>query len=126
MKRIVRADVVRFVEENGATTAEMTERPGEKGVYNVQLRGSVNNECAFDVADELFSLYAAGKGIVIDMNDVAYLSSAFMEQLIRLQIKLEQTDYETMPIQNLPLKIFESLRDQGFITSLDYEMKEGE
>ena len=68
--------------------------------------------------------FSADVGIILDMNDTVYISDAFANLLIQLQIRLENTDYESLPIQNMPKTVYQDLKDHGYIASLDYELKE--
>ena len=124
MKRIVNGNSLRFVDDNGGTVAELVENRAENNVWLVHLKGSISNDCAYDVSDELFALISVENGIILDMSETTYVSSTFAEMLVQLQIKMENTDFESMPIQNMPSEIFRSLKERGCITSLDYELKE--
>ncbi len=124
MKRIVMGDSLQFMDDNGQAVVEVIEKKLENNVWLVHLKGTITNELAYDVADELFALISVKNGIVLDMSETSYVSSAFAEMLVQLQIKMENTDYESMPIQNMPSEIFRSLKERGCITSLDYELKE--
>lgn len=124
MNRIVNGNSLRFVDDNGGTVAELVENRAENNVWLVHLKGSISNDCAYDVSDELFALISVENGIILDMSETTYVSSTFAEMLVQLQIKMENTDFESMPIQNMPSEIFRSLKERGCITSLDYELKE--
>ena len=124
MNRIVNDNSLRFVDDNGTTVAELVENRAENNVWLVHLKGSICNDCAYDVSDELFALISVENGIILDMSETTYVSSTFAEMLVQLQIKMENTDFESMPIQNMPSEIFRSLKEKGCITSLDYELKE--
>ena len=124
MKRTVTADSLQFMDPDGNTVAELAEKKLEDDVWMIQLKGSIGNDCAYDVSDELFALISAGNGIILDMSETTYVSSSFAELLVQLQIRMENTEYESMPIQNMPKQIFRSLQERGCITSLDYELKE--
>ena len=124
MNRIVNDGSLRFVDDNGSTIAELVENRAENNVWLVHLKGSISNDCAYDISDELFALISVENGIILDMSETTYVSSTFAEMLVQLQIKMENTDFESMPIQNMPSEIFRSLKERGCITSLDYELKE--
>ena len=124
MKRIISSDTLRLLDGSGKAVAELMEQKKENNVWLVRLKGSVSSDCAYDVADELFALISVGNGIILDMSDTAYISDTFAEMLVQLQIKAENTDFESMPIQNMPSEIYQSLKKRGCITSLDYELKE--
>ena len=124
MNKIVNDNSLRFVDDNGSTVAELVENRAENNIWLVYLKGSISNDCAYDVSDELFALISVENGIILDMSETTYVSSTFAEMLVQLQIKMENTDFETMPIQNMPSVIFRSLKERGCITSLDYELKE--
>ena len=124
MKRIVTGDSLKFLDDRGNAVAELVEQRMENNVWSMQLKGSISNDCAYDVSDELFALISADNGIILDMSDTTYVSNTFAEMLVQLQIKAENTDFESIPIQNMPLEIFRSLKERGCITSLDYELKE--
>lgn len=125
MKRIVQGDTLSLADGDGTVAAQVYEKLEENGICVVSLSGSINNEGAYDVGDELMALASAGKGIVLDMSGLTYLSNALAELLVRMQIRMEQTEYETMLIRNMPAEIYQMLKKQGCITSLDYELKEG-
>lgn len=124
MRKNIRHDGISFTDDSGKTIASISEHAKEEKVWRIKLNGSVNNDCAYDIADELFALISVGNGIILDMSDTVYLSSTFAEQLVQLQIHMENTDFESMPIINMPAEVFQTLKTQGCITSLDYELKE--
>lgn len=124
MKRRVNGDSLQFIDDNGNVVAELVEIRTEKNVWMIHLKGSVSNDCAYDVSDELFALISVENGIILDMSETTYVSSTFAEMLVQLQIKMENTEFESMPIQNMPPEVFRSLKERGCITSLDYELKE--
>ena len=62
--------------------------------------------------------------IILDMSDTTYVSNTFAEMMVQLQIRMERTEFESMPIQNMPQEIYRFLKERGCITSLDYELKE--
>ena len=124
MKRIVTGDSLKFVDDGGKEIAELEEQKKEKDVWLIRLKGSISNDCAYDAADELFALISVGNGIILDMADTAYISDTFSERLVQLQIEMEGTEFESMPIQNMPQAIYRSLKELGRIASLDYELKE--
>ncbi len=124
MQRIVTKNSLQFADDNGNAFAELVEEKTDSDVWRIHIKGSINNDCAYDVSDELFALVSTGNGIILDMSETAYISSTFAEMLVQLQIKLENTGFESMPIENMPSEIFRSLKERGCITSLDYELKE--
>ena len=124
MKKIIRDDGISFIEDGGKTIVSISEQAKEKNVWEIKLSGSVSNDCAYDIADELFAIISVGNGIILDIGEAVYLSSTFAEQLVQLQIRMEKTDFESMPIINMPTSILKVLKSQGCITSLDYELKE--
>ena len=124
MKRMVRGDSLRFLDDNGNTVAELVEKKADNNTWIISIRGSVSNDCAYDISDELFAVISAGRGIILDMGETTYVSSTFAEMLVQLQIRMESTDFESMPIRNMPSGVFQSLKERGCITSLDYELKE--
>ena len=124
MKRNVSGDTLSFLDDGGKTTAELTEQKKEDNVWLVRLKGSIGNDCAYDVADELLAIASVGNGIILDMSDTTYVSNTFAEMLVQLQIRMERTEFESMPIQNMPQEIYRFLKERGCITSLDYELKE--
>ena len=124
MKRIVSENTLTFLNDSGNIVAELIEEKKEDDVWLVYLKGSVGNDCAYDIADELFALISVDAGIILDMSDTDYVSDTFADLLIQLQIRLEKTDYESLPIQNMPKAVYQSLKDHSYITSLDYELKE--
>ncbi len=124
MKRNVSGDSLGFLDDSGNTAAELTEQKKEDNVWLIKLKGSIGNDCAYDVADELFAIASVGNGIILDMSDTTYVSNTFAEMMVQLQIRMERTEFESMPIQNMPQDIFRFLKERGCITSLDYELKE--
>ena len=124
MKGNVSGDTLSFLDDGGKTTAELTEQKKEDNVWLVRLKGSIGNDCAYDVADELLAIASVGNGIILDMSDTTYVSNTFAEMLVQLQIRMERTEFESMPIQNMPQEIYRFLKERGCITSLDYELKE--
>lgn len=124
MKRIVNGDSLQFKDEKDNIVAELIEKRTGKDIWSVYIKGTINNDCAYDISDELFALISAENGIILDMSETTYVSSTFAEMLVQLQIKMENTDFESMPIQNMPPEIFRSLKEKGCIMSLDYELKE--
>ena len=124
MRKCIRHDGMVFTDDDERIIVSISEQAKEENVWRIKLSGSITNDCAYDIADELFALISVGNGIILDMNDTVYLSNTFAEQLVQLQIRLENTDFESMPIINMPAEIFKSLKKQGCITSLDYELKE--
>lgn len=124
MRRVVNNNVLKFIDENGNAVVELVENKTDNDVWLIQIKGSISNDCAYDVSDELFAIISIGQGIILDLSETTYISSTFAEMLVQLQIKLESTDFESMPIQNMPPEIFRSLKERGCITSLDYELKE--
>ena len=122
MTRTVAGNALIFRSENGNTTKMIEEK--KDNVWLIQLQGSIGNDCAYDIADELFALISVNQGVVLDMNDTTYISSTFAELMVQLQIRMEKTDFDTMPIKNMPKPIFQSLKEMGCIYSLDYELKE--
>ena len=124
MKRIANEDSLQLMDDRGNTVAEMVEKKKEDNLLLVYLKGALGNECAYDVSDELLALISVGNGIILDMSETTYISSTFAEMLVQLQIKMENTDFESMPIQNMPAEIYHSLKANGCIASLDYELKE--
>lgn len=124
MKRVVNSNGLKFLDENGNAVVELIENKKDNEVWLIQVKGSISNECAYDVSDELFAIISVGQGIILDLGETTYVSSSFAEMLVQLQIKLENTAFESMPIQNMPPEIFRSLKERGCITSLDYELKE--
>ncbi len=124
MKRNVSGDTLSFLDDGGKTTAELTEQKKEDNVWLVRVEGSIGNDCAYDVADELLAIASVGNGIILDMSDTTYVSNTFAEMLVQLQIRMERTEFESMPIQNMPQEIYRFLKERGCITSLDYELKE--
>ena len=124
MKRIAEGGALKFLDDRGNTAAELLEEKKDSNVWQITLKGSIGNDCAYDVADELFALISTGNGVILDMTDTTYISNTFAELLVQLQIRMEDTDFESMPIQNMPQEIYHSLKERGCITSLDYELKE--
>ena len=124
MKRSVKGSAVSFTDDIGKLIAQLTEEKKEDKVWQARLSGSVTNECANDIADELYAIISVNNGIILDMSDTQYVSSTFAELLVQLQVRMEKTEFESMPIQNMPVEIYRSLKEGGCITSLDYELKE--
>ena len=124
MKRNVSGDTLSFLDDSGNTAAELTEQKKEDNVWLIKIKGSIGNDCAYDVADELLAIASVGNGIILDMSDTTYVSNPFAEMMVQLQIRMERTEFESMPIQNMPQEIYRFLKERGCITSLDYELKE--
>lgn len=124
MRRVVNGNTLKFLDANGNAVVELAEKKANNSICLIQIKGSISNDCAYDVSDELFALISVGQGIILDLSETTYVSSTFAEMLVQLQIKLENTVFESMPIQNMPHEIYVSLKERGCITSLDYELKE--
>lgn len=122
MTRTLAGNALIFQSENGNTTKMIEEKKGN--IWLIQLQGSLGNDCAYDIADELFALISVNEGFVLDMNDTTYVSSTFAELMVQLQIRMEKTEFDTMPIKNMPKNVFQALKELGCIYSLDYELKE--
>lgn len=123
MKRAVTENSLAMIDEKGNVVAELKEQKRED-LWLVHLNGSVGNDCSYDIEDELFALVSLGYGLILDMSETTYVSDTFAKVLIRLQIRMENSDYESMPIQNMPSTVYQALKERGYIASLDYELKE--
>ena len=124
MKKIVSGDTLKFFNDAGSAGAEMQEEKTDDHVWLVRLKGSMGNECAYDIADEMFALASAGNGIILDMNDTTHVSESFCKELVKLEIKMEKTDFESLPIQNMPREIYHAFEERGYHTLFEIEMKE--
>ncbi len=124
MQKVVTTDNVRLVDAQGNMIAEMNEIQKENDIWLIELVGSIPNDCAYDIADELYAFISVDNGIVLDMNKVEYISSTFANLLVKLQARMEETRFESLPIQNMPNEVFQYLKTQGCAALLDYELKE--
>ena len=124
MKRIANSEGISFLDDKEQPVASLTEEKKDDNTWMIQLKGNITNECAADIADELFALISTDNGIILDMGETQYVSGSFADLLVQLQIRMEKTGFDSMPIRNMPEEIFNSLKEYGCIYSLDYELKE--
>lgn len=125
MKRVANREGISFFDDQEQLVASLIEDKKDDHTWMIHLKGNIINECAHDIADELFALISTNNGIILDMSETNYVSGTFAELLVQLQVRMEKTEFESMPIQNMPEEIFHSLKEEhGCIYSLDYELKE--
>lgn len=112
-------------EEDGSTILHAKQQlDKEKNVCVVYLKGDVTNKVFSSLTDELYALLSVDVGVILDMKEVTYLSPGFMEALIGLEHRAEQSPFDSMPIQNVSKTLFEEFRNAGFNNSLDIELQE--
>lgn len=124
MKRAINGDVLSFLNKDGIAVATMTETIGDNSMCSVVLSGKINNENSYDIADELLALVSTGNGLTLDIGSLDYMSYTFADLLVQIEVQMEKTSWESVPILNMPVNIYNTLREQGCISSLDYTLKE--
>ena len=124
MIRKISEDTITYTRDNDGSQIAQVQEELAPDACLVRMAGDIGNEIADEVSDELAALLSVGRAPRVDMEGVTYLSSTMIDRLIALQRRMETRMQATLPIRNVPKPLFEALERDGFVYSLDIEMKE--
>lgn len=123
MNRVLRDGELLFIDTNEACVLRLEESCDKQGICKIVIKGIVNSENVQEISDELDAILSVGNGLELDMERLTYITPEFSEKLVRVQCRLENSKFGTMPIYNINPCVLEQLKKHRCLSSLDYEIK---
>ena len=120
MEKEFGSDSIRFL-DNGVEKACIAEAEAD-GVITITLSGTLSQETANTLLDEMTALIVAGQGIVVDLEKTTYVSASVMEALLRTEKLLEKSN-KYLRIINMSQDVYDGFKARGLHELLDIEVK---
>jgi len=120
MEKEFGSDSIRFL-DHGVEKACIAEAEAD-GVITITLSGTLSQEIANPLLDEMTALIVAGQGLVVDLEKTEYVSASVMEALLRTEKLLEKSN-KYLRIINMSQEVYEGFKARGLHELLDIEVK---
>ena len=120
MEKEFGSDSIRFL-DNGVEKACIAEAEAD-GVITITLSGTLSQEIANPLLDEMTALIVAGQGLVVDLEKTEYVSASVMEALLRTEKLLEKSN-KYLRIINMSQEVYDGFKARGLHELLDIEVK---
>ena len=91
--------------EDGRTILNVRETE-EDGKIKVYLSGALRSDAVHVFKDELIALMTVGKDVVLDFNDVEYISWSCQDALLSTQQTADEMNRGTLTLQRVPTAIY--------------------
>ena len=98
---------------------ELEQKNGTDGSTTVAIKGRLDTTTAPELEAKLDSVVRSSKGIVLDMKDLQYISSAGLRVLLKTQKAIGGNG--GMKLVNVPESVMEVFTITGFSEILDIE-----
>lgn len=124
MKRKIVDNCIYYFKDDGKTLIASADEKNDNHHCLFVLSGNISSDVAIELNEEMLTLLALKKDISVDLENVDYFSSTFVNDLISLERKVEIERGKSIVIKNMKRTIFDTLARDGFIQSLDVRVKE--
>ncbi|SFC86671.1 STAS domain-containing protein [Butyrivibrio sp. YAB3001] len=98
-----------------------TQMSSEDGILTVTLEGRLDALTASDFSDELQDAIEDKTGLILDFEELEYISSAGLRTVLVAQQTLEDKGYDNVKVINANESIKEIFEDTGFSDIIDIE-----
>lgn len=111
IQRITEDDTLILVNEAGEEIVRIRESV-EEGSALIQPTGQLSSEVAHDVEDEFVAMALTCSNVVIDMEQVSYISNAVIRTILDLQHMIDARQ-GMLILRNLSAEVYQTFEDMG-------------